>query len=1284
MLGKYNSLYCIGDYLRLNPELFPTTSLDEEEKLEDFRRVVGEIEECGGGLVIDIVISHCSSLNPIFSADADAAYTLENTPHLSAAYVLDEAMQEFSAEIAGKQTRENYPAGNRVENTRDVDCVMSEVRERIKNLKLYEFFQINTEELLKEFILAENTETQVLDLHLDFVKEKGLKSFIKKFGIMNEGESRFGVKVNSSLLWGVCRALGMNQSIILREVPKEISSINALLYSRYTRHLQTIVKNIESEITYQKIELRVFEITTDKPLLKPYFTSLPGGQSALLNGFIINNKDVSRDISSRWEYLKRNVICWRDCVKLNYGSTSASCPVLWGTIERYVKSMSLTFKGFRLDNCHGTPLHVTKYFISKAREANPDLLVIAEFFSNSPSLDNKYVSAIGINYLIRESLVHKSVSSLASLVSAQNSSSPSSSSSYSYSYSSYSSQGISRKIPVLLYDFTHDNPTITQCRTTEDAISNAGIVAMFRGPVASTRGYDEVIPVQLSVVEEKREYLDYEEAQEIPQHFVMGATEDRVRVAVEYGGTARFVSIKGDWDGWRLPLELQSRGGKFVAFVNFPASQRGMEYGFKFFIDGTTWLCDSSQRNYRTWDGFYNNLVRVEENLEIFDGETGDIREVRKYINQLRRILDGEGYDGMRCEVDSEDVLVVRRENYKNFHSYVVVVHSVLQGDRKKTCNCSVVVTGYIEKVELFARIQVNGAYCEDHDRITGIPVKVTISSSLGEFGEIKKEGVNDKLVMNKLPPGSLIFLKTRPLAENLISEYNNKMTIFDRFSDCKYLVDGMSLQDVYTIIWGNTQQETRDFGRGLYKFSGFQDLRYNGIAGIIYALQQENLETIEKSIDESHPIFKNLFEGNWFLDYQVQRLQSLESKVFYFFVHDTLHLIKQMSRQVLPRIAVRFFIMVFRLIKNYTTDVLLRDVILPQEFLFSAVQYIVEIRKNGLGSGGVGVDFEFFCSLKLLITCKMHQEARDIILRLASTVKNGLVTGTIKHNYVNSVYFLYLMQEYLVGVPSDYAIFTETVNIQDASPKKLSEICHILFNSLGNSILDLESGLILLPPYQTWMSSKARSGCPIEILCLFYSSLSFFSSLPDFPQTINLSSSELSLTTWKSLINSSFESLYWIPPSLNSKYFLPKLCNTVGIYKDTVGSSVETEEYQCRPNVFLAMATAPDLFSEGDIEKCLGTCKKLLVDDVNLRTRTLRSGDSEYARELQFDGGEVMWVTAWYYVAALRLGKETKENAWDFVEKARGVLESAGNGEGSDRSGIAYASLATLISFIS
>ena len=78
--------------------------------------------------------------------------------------------------------------------------------------------------------------------------------------------------------------------------------------------------------------------------------------------------------------------------------------------------MAKIFKGFRIDNCHGLPIHVTQYLIEKARQVNPHLLVFAEFFSSSGILDSKYVSNIGIDYLIRESLVYKSTDSLISML----------------------------------------------------------------------------------------------------------------------------------------------------------------------------------------------------------------------------------------------------------------------------------------------------------------------------------------------------------------------------------------------------------------------------------------------------------------------------------------------------------------------------------------------------------------------------------------------------------------------------------------------------------------------------------------------------------------------------------------------------------------------------------------------------------------------------------------------------------------------------------------------------
>jgi glycogen debranching enzyme len=67
--------------------------------------------------------------------------------------------------------------------------------------------------------------------------------------------------------------------------------------------------------------------------------------------------------------------------------------------------------------------------------------------------------------------------------------------------------GIRPSQPHALYmDCTHDNETPTQRRTTEDALSNAAVVAMCSAAIGSTRGYDEFVTTHLNIVTERRHY----------------------------------------------------------------------------------------------------------------------------------------------------------------------------------------------------------------------------------------------------------------------------------------------------------------------------------------------------------------------------------------------------------------------------------------------------------------------------------------------------------------------------------------------------------------------------------------------------------------------------------------------------------------------------------------------------------------------------------------------------------------------------------------------------------
>uniref|UniRef100_A0A4W6G5N0 Glycogen debranching enzyme n=1 Tax=Lates calcarifer TaxID=8187 RepID=A0A4W6G5N0_LATCA len=474
-LGESRSCYSLADQLSFNPEFSP---VGQSYSWADVGALVEKLKKEWNMLCItDVVYNHTAANSVWIREHPECGYNLVNSPHLRPAWVLDRAVWHLTTRVAeGRYKDKGLPAD--ITNESHLNAIRSVLWQDVyPQIKLWEFFQVKVEDAVEQFrILLRNG--------IKTGGKKGLKI------IQDPQYRRYAVTVIECCGWlrQKLNELNDEQHHIIHQHQEQVWSC-VILHQVAQQH--NMIKYFT--YPYQDMTLEQEMQLLDQPDKTCHFLAH--------NGWVMGD-DPLRNFAEPGSnvYLRRELICWGDSVKLRYGSGPEDCPYLWAHMQKYTEITAKYFHGVRLDNCHSTPLHVAEFMLDVARTVCPNLYVVAELFTGSEELDNIFVTKLGITSLIREAMSAGDSHEEGRLV-------------YRYGgepVGAFVQPSLRPLMPSIAHamflDVTHDNECPIQLRSALDSLPSSAIVSMACCATGSTRGYDELVPHQISVVKEERFY----------------------------------------------------------------------------------------------------------------------------------------------------------------------------------------------------------------------------------------------------------------------------------------------------------------------------------------------------------------------------------------------------------------------------------------------------------------------------------------------------------------------------------------------------------------------------------------------------------------------------------------------------------------------------------------------------------------------------------------------------------------------------------------------------------
>ena len=1310
--GESNSPYSMYDQTQFDLEVFPKGEKDVAaiiKKMETEYKLLG---------MTDVVWNHTANNSKWLEEHPEAGYNIETCPWLESALELDSALLKFGEAL------EKYGLPTTIRTMGDLDLVIAGVKEHvIGHLKLWEYYVAdvkgnaegavrgwtdNKASLPKRWSLG-RPDLDSLEEVSSWSTHKKAKFILEK-GFIGVGElgPRYNRRVDANIaaamlteLYGHYEAGRSDRNAALSTMIDIVNEINVDFYRDYNSDVDVIQQQLHDRIRYLRLDddgPKMGAITKSSPLIETYFTRLPANKitqkhaqkslSLVNNGWIwAANALKDHAGSDSRSYLRREVIVWSDCVKLRYGQSPADNPFLWDFMTRYTQLMARYFAGFRIDNCHSTPIVVAEYLLDKAREIRPNLAVFAELFTGSEQMDYVFVKRLGISALIREAMQAWSTQELSRLVHMHggrpigsfevdeissndpisnvppktNSAKKDLTNGVKFSESERVHRIKQNPVHALFMDCTHDNEVPAQKRDARDTLPNAALVNMCASATGSVMGYDEIYPKLLNIVQEQRTYTSAssEGPLEIgPGKDGIGGIKkllNRLHVMMgKEGYDETFIHHEGEYITVHRVHPLTRKGIFCVAHTAFPGYGVGHGTLTPVHLGGTVakligcWTLD----------------------VDVSNSAKEKSIEDEKYLHGLPSKV--ANLDGVQVDSRKYETILTMPSVFPP-GSVALFETSIPTAEHSDGID-TFVTTGAAEAFSHLDLIDLNFVLyrCEPEER----------DSSGGQDG------------VYAIPNhGPLVYAGLQgwwSVLKNVIR--NNDLA----HPICNHLRDGQwALNYIVSRLERIAKRERRS---SMYKAAGWLSQRFDAIKMIPnFLLPRYFALVIQTACNASWDQAMQLFSNN--IQHGQRFLQALAMTSI------------QMT--------------------GYANSASLYPV--------KSVPCLAAGLPHFSSSWARCWGRDVFISLRgLYLGTGRYDDAKEHIMAFASVLKHGMIPNLLsdgknpRFNSRDSIwFFLQNVQDYTKIVPNGVSILQEKVSrrflpyddtfFEFDDPRaysKESTIAEVIQEALqrhatGLSFREANSGVnldmqmksegfnieihvdwrtgIIFGGNQyncgTWMdkmgeSEKAgskgipgtpRDGAPIELTGLLYGTLMWLSQLHidgkyKWSSVKNADGHDVSLEDWALKIRRHFEKCYYVP--LDSKddaqYDVDSsIINRRGIYKDIYRSGKPYEDYQLRANFPIAMTVAPDLFNPEHALHALEIADKVIrgptgmatldPSDLNYRPYYNNSEDStDFATSKgrnYHQGPEWLWPSGFFLRAMLKFDLMRRNTAEERTE---------------------------------